>query len=413
MASAAIDKVIVLNDFCHVQGGASKVAIDEAVALSANGLDVAFLGAVGPVCNTLRDARLHVTCLDQPELADVMRHPGAALRGLWNRGADAALRDLLAPLDPRRCIVHMHGYTKALTAGPAFVARQAGFRTICTLHDFFAACPNGAFYDYRRQQPCPLVALSPACIATPCDKRNQAHKAYRVVRAFTQRHIAHFPASIRDYITLSRRSTELLQPYLPAGSSFYPLENIIDLPQAPPVNVSVNRSLLVIGRLDAEKGVTMAAQAARQAGWPIVFAGEGPQHRELEAMGGVVTGWLSADQIWHKLADARCLIFPSRWYETFGLVVSEAAARGVPALVSDISAAAERVTDGVTGWIFRSGDPTDLIRCLLKLRDDAVVAALGNAAYRRFWSGPPSRQRHTEALLSIYGKVLAREDWSP
>src|SRR5579859_1407550 len=39
--------VVVLNDFCHVQGGASKVAIDEAVGLANQGVDVIFVGAVG------------------------------------------------------------------------------------------------------------------------------------------------------------------------------------------------------------------------------------------------------------------------------------------------------------------------------------------------------------------------------
>jgi glycosyltransferase involved in cell wall biosynthesis len=409
MTSAAVDKVIVLNDFCHVQGGASKVAIDEAVALSASGVDVTFLGAVGPVCDALRDAHLQVVCLDQPELADVLRHPGAALRGLWNRSASAALRDVLEPLDPRRSIAHLHGYTKALTAGPALVARQAGFRTVCTLHDFFAACPNGAFYDYRRQEPCPLVALSPACVATPCDKRHQVHKAYRVVRGMVQRHVARFPNSVRDYITLSRRSADVLRPYLPDDAAFYPLENIIDAPVARPVDVAANRTLLVLGRLEAEKGVTLAAEAARQGGWPIVFAGEGPQRGDVEALGASVTGWIPAEQVWQELEKTRCLIFPSRWYETFGLVVSEAAARGVPAIVSDVSAAAERVIDGVTGWVFRSGDCADLMRCLAHLRDDAAVGAAGDAAYRQFWSSPPDRQRHTEQLLSIYHKVLTRD----
>jgi glycosyltransferase involved in cell wall biosynthesis len=409
MPLTTVDNVIVLNDFCHVQGGASKVAIDEAAALSESGVEVTFLGAVGPVCDALSDARVKVVCLDQPELADVVKHPAAALRGLWNRAAGAALRELIAPLDRRRCIVHLHGYTKALTAVPALAARQAGFRTVCTLHDFFAACPNGAFYDYRKQTPCPLVALSPACIAARCDKRHQAHKAYRVMRGMVQRHRAQFPGCVRDYITLSRRSAELLLPYLPDDSAFYPLENIIDAPVASPVDVAANRSLLVLGRLEAEKGVTLAAEAAQQAHWPIVFAGDGPQRAEVETLGGEVTGWISAEHVWHELAKARCLVFPSRWYETFGLVVSEAAARGVPSIVSDISAAAERVTDGVTGWIFRSGDRDDLTRCMANLRDDAVVRAAGEAAYRQFWLSPPDRQRHTQELLSIYGRVLTRD----
>jgi glycosyltransferase involved in cell wall biosynthesis len=289
------------------------------------------------------------------------------------------------------------------------VARRAGFRTICTLHDFFAACPNGAFYDYNKQEPCTLVALSPACMATPCDKRHQWHKAYRVTRGVAQRRVARFPACVHDYITLSRRSAEILRPYLPSDAAFYPLDNVIDVPHDPPVDAAANDSVLVLGRLDAEKGVVLAAEAARQSGWRIVFAGEGPERPALERMGATIAGWIGKEQVWQSLAQARCLIFPSRWYETFGLVVSEAAARGVPAIVSDVSAAAERVSNGVTGWTFRSGDLEDLIRCLNLLRDDAVVSRVGNAVYRDFWSSPPDRQRHTAELLSIYAKVLARE----
>ena len=29
-----------------------------------------------------------------------------------------------------------------------------GFHVVCTLHDFFAACPNGAFFDYTAGKPC-------------------------------------------------------------------------------------------------------------------------------------------------------------------------------------------------------------------------------------------------------------------
>ena len=103
------------------------------------------------------------------------------------------------------------------------------------------------------------------------------------------------------------------------------------------MDVANNRTLLVLGRLDAEKGVMLAAAAAQQAGLPIVFAGDGP----LRARGG------GGRRHGHRLAgrrtaygrhwrQARCLVFPSRWYETFGLVVEEAAARGVPAIVSDV-----------------------------------------------------------------------------
>ena len=404
----SVRSIVVLNDFCHVQGGASGVAVNEAVALGEAGLDVTFIGAVGPICEELRAAPVKVVCLDQPELAHVLQHPHVALQALWNRAAHRASRSLLAALDPRQTIVHLHGYTKALTASPAIAAGRAGFPVICTLHDFFSACPNGAFYDYRRESPCPLPALSMSCMLTACDKRHGLHKAYRVVRGLAQRDLLCFPSSVRDYITLSRRSAELLKPYLPPDSRFHHLPNIVDVARAPPVDVADNDLMIVIGRLDAEKGVDLAAKACKIKGLPLVFVGDGPRRSYLELMGARVTGWLTADQVQRHIARARCLVFPSHWYETYGLVVTEAAARGVPAIVSDATAPAERVIDGVDGWVFRSGDVKSLMHCVSLTQEDAVVRAAGAAAYRRYWQAPSDPCSHTIMLLSIYDAVISR-----
>ena len=403
----AVRSVVVLNDFCHVQGGASRVAIDEAVALKSAGLDVTFLGAVGPIAPELSAADIRTICLRQPQLLDANRHPKTLLQALWNRHTYRAANSLLETLDRRNTIVHLHGYTKALTTTPALAARRAGFAVICTLHDFFAACPNGAFFDYRRQHPCPLHALSAACMLTSCDKRHPAHKAYRTARGLAQRHVARFPASVRDYITLSEQSVRLLRPYLPADARFHRLSNIIHIGRDQPVDAGANRQVVVVGRLDAEKGVMLAADAARSAGVPIVFVGDGPLRADIEATGARVTGWLAADAVRREVEQARCLVFPSLWYEAFGLVVDEAAARGVPSIVSDVSAPAERVIDGYTGWIFPSGDIGTLERYMYQTRDADVVRAAGVAAYRRYWSNPSDPPHHTRRLAAIYDAALA------
>jgi glycosyltransferase involved in cell wall biosynthesis len=403
-----VRSVLVLNDFCHVQGGASRVAVEEAVALQTHGLDVTFLGAVGPICEELRAAGVRTICLEQPELADAGSHPQAALLAIWNQRAYRRTRSLLAGLDAGSSVVHLHGYTKALSTAPALAAARAGFRVVCTLHDFFAACPNGAFYDYRAQSVCTRGALSAACVLRACDKRHPLHKAYRVTRGLAQRHLARFPASVRDFITLSDRSAAVLRPYLPRDARFHRLENVIAVTRAPPVDVAANEAFAVVGRLDAEKGVLLAARAARDANQPIVFIGDGPLRAEIEATGARVTGWLAPAEVPRELLHARCLVFPSLWYETYGLVVSEAAARGIPAIVSDISAAAERIADGEDGWIFPSGDIAGLARCMALARDPAKARMAGSAAWRKYWDNPSDPARHAAGLVAIYDTMLAR-----
>ncbi len=401
--------VVVLNDFCHVQGGASKVAIDEAISLADSGVTVIFVGAVGPICPELSEARLTIECLEQHQLLDVARHPAVALQGLWNAKAGRRVTDILRSLPRDRTIVHLHGYTKALTTSPVRAAYRLGIPVICTLHDFFSACPNGAFFDYGKVVPCTRRSLSTGCILSRCDKRHYAHKLFRVMRGLIQRTFGRFPMAVGHYITLSERSASILAPYLPAAAQMHRLPNLIGVPHMQPVPVAQNRNILYVGRLDEEKGVRFLAGVAARMGLSVTFVGDGPLRSEIEAIPGMfVTGWLAADAVHEHLAQARCLVFPSLWYETYGLTVAEAAARGIPAIVSDISAAAERIEDGVTGWCFKSGDTTDLARCLTLTRDDRLIWKAGAAAYRSFWATTLTGDAHTANLLRIYRTALTR-----
>ncbi len=403
------DCVVLLNDYCYVQGGASRVAVDEAVALAQSGCEVIFVGAKGPVCAELAEAPLTVVDLDQPELTDAGRSPLVVLQGLWNAKAGRALAEVLRGRDPARTVVHLHGYTKSLTTAPVRVATRLGFPVVCTLHDFFAACPNGAFFDYVENRPCERKALSPACLAANCDKRHRGHKIYRVIRSLVQREFGHFPGGVDTYVSLSRRSQAILAPYLPADAAFHPLPNIIPMEHRPPAVLSLDKAVVAVGRLDREKGIESLLEASSRTGVPITFVGDGPLRSAAEATPGCrVTGWVGAAEVTAALDEARALVFPSLWYETFGLVVSEAAARGVPAIVSDVSAASERVRPGETGWVFPAGNVDVLADCLRATLDIDTVARFGRRAFDEFWADPPDRAHHTTALLDIYAATLAR-----
>lgn len=399
--------IIVLNDYCHINGGASRIAIDEAVSLAGAGEKVIFFGASGPVCKELQNASLEVICLEQPELINAAKNPSVLFQGLWNMAAHKKMDALLSTLEPESTIIHLHGYTKSLTASPVRAAIKHGFKVICTLHDFFAACPNGAFFDYTKSQPCPKRGLSLDCISTNCDKRHYHHKLYRVVRSATQKNFGLLPDGIMDYITLSNRSLELLRPYLPEQARYHPLENLIETVKEPPVDVAANTSVVAVGRLDVEKGIEILLEAAKRADVQLTLVGEGPLRALAETYGNCrITGWVNPESVFAELGKARCLVFPSLWYETYGLVVGEAAARGIPAIVSNISAAAERVTDGTDGWHVKAGDIDDLTHLLQFTKNKDYLSVTGQAAYEKFWANPPTRDNHINGLLNIYERIL-------
>lgn len=395
--------VIILNDYAHINGGASKVGIDEAVGLKKTGAWVIFFAACAPICDELINAKIEVICLEQKELINAGKNPLALLQGIWNFKAARELKNLLKTLDAGNTIIHLHGYTKALSASVVRVAISQKFKIICTLHDFFTACPNGAFFDYVSVTPCHKRALSASCVARNCDKRAYHHKLFRVARGLVQKHYGGLPSGVKNYITLSQQSANLLRPYLPKDAKFYALENPIAAEKLPPINVSKNQEIIFVGRLDAEKGIEILLEAAEKTASKLTLVGDGALRGLAQARGNCrVTGWISPAQVWSELGKARALVFPSLWYETYGLVVAEAAARGIPAIVSDISAAAERVENGISGWHFKSGDAGDLARVLELIKNDEVLEKAGQEAYNNFWKNPPTSDFHTAQLLKIY-----------
>ena len=94
--------------------------------------------------------------------------------------------------------------------------------------------------------------------------------------------------------------------------------------------------------------------------------GDGPLAPEVARAAASLPGdlrWLGPrplDEVMELVVQARFLIFPSRWYETFGRVGAEAMARGTPVIASRLGAMADLVDHGRTGLLVRPGDPDDL-----------------------------------------------------
>lgn len=127
-----------------------------------------------------------------------------------------------------------------------------------------------------------------------------------------------------------------------------------------------------VGQIEPYKGVIdLIKIASGLAGeWELLIAGDGSAMREatkwsldnaqIKLLGQLEAGKLE-QEIWSK---ADLLINPSKTAESFGLVVIEAYAHGIPVLASKIGALADLVKENETGWLFKSGDQLDLKRSI-------------------------------------------------
>jgi glycosyltransferase involved in cell wall biosynthesis len=163
--------------------------------------------------------------------------------------------------------------------------------------------------------------------------------------------------------------------------------------------------LLYVGRISKEKDLDVLAQAYRQLrdeGLPIqlYLVGDGPYLEKLnEALPeAVFTGYLRGKELATAYASADVFVFPSTT-DTFGNVVIEAQASGIPVIVSDTGGPKELIKANVNGVITKSHDVEDLTRAIRDLVNDkgkrdrmslharqAVVDRSWPGAFRKFWA---------------------------
>jgi len=136
--------------------------------------------------------------------------------------------------------------------------------------------------------------------------------------------------------------------------------------------------------------VTAVARSA-QANPSIMglMTGDGPLRAQCEeqarAAGAPLrfTGFLNQSRIPEAYAAADALVLPSE-SETWGLVVNEAMACGLPCIVSDgVGCGPDIVDRGVTGDVYPKGDVEALAALLLRCGD---LAAMGQYAQRKIAS---------------------------
>ncbi|HMA22171.1 MAG TPA: glycosyltransferase family 4 protein [Gemmatimonadaceae bacterium] len=138
-----------------------------------------------------------------------------------------------------------------------------------------------------------------------------------------------------------------------------------------------------------EKIVQMRSDAELRSDVELLMVGDGPLRRECEEFAArrklpvVFAGFLNQAAMPAAYAAADMLVMPSTHDETWGLVVNEAMASGIPAIVSDqVGCAPDLIVEGETGSVFKAGDVDALAKAISSLASDRGALERTAAATR-------------------------------
>ncbi|WP_259920497.1 glycosyltransferase family 4 protein [Jannaschia sp. M317] len=397
-------RIVIINDAGVARGGATGLALLSARLFAAQGHDVTYLCGDTGDDGTL--AGLGVTVLPMGGAGLLKRSRASALRdGLY----DAAMRDKVAAairdIDTAQTVYHLHGWAQILSPSIFDALAPVAARTYVHAHDFFLACPNGSYFDFKAGQTCGRRPLSAACLTTNCDRRSYPQKLWRALRQAHIRKGAH-GRSWAGILNLHPGMTEGLIRGGVDPATLITVRNPAERITTTRVEAETNRGLVFIGRTYTGKGAGLLCRAARIAGLPLRIVGAVDDRPDLVAAHPEVdfTGWVDRSEIAASISDRRILVMPSRFPEPFGLVAPEGALSGLPVAVSDVALLAGDVEAAGVGLAVDVTSPETLADGLRALHDrpDDEIRAMSLRGFAGAEGVTQTPEAWAEQLLDLY-----------
>lgn len=149
--------------------------------------------------------------------------------------------------------------------------------------------------------------------------------------------------------------------------------------------------LLYVGRLSPEKNLDLVIAAYRELqieqsfrAVRLVMVGDGPERTRLEKLGSdiIFAGMRTGDELSQYYASADVFVFASQ-IETFGNVVIEAMASGLPVLAFNDAAAGQLVNSGQSGWLCGLNDEWQFKQLAAGLPKQIELQVMGKRACLR------------------------------
>lgn len=203
------------------------------------------------------------------------------------------------------------------------------------------------------------------------------------------------------------------------GGDFEVVPNGVDtarFAEATPLDLGPGTKLLFVGRLDERKGFPLALQAFERMAHDredlrLVVVGDGPQRGAVNGLPSALRDRVlmagSVPNVDVPPYHAACDLYlgASIGGESFGIVLVEAMAAGLPVVAGNVPGYDEVVRDGVDGLLVAPRDPQALAAAAARVLDDpglrAALAAGGRHRAAEFdWS------RVVERLQAIYQRAI-------
>ncbi|MFV9504775.1 MAG: glycosyltransferase family 4 protein [Oscillochloridaceae bacterium umkhey_bin13] len=334
---------------------------------------------------------------------------------IWNQTFYQKLQALVQRVQP--AVVHFDNTFPLVSPAAYYAVRRAGVPVVQSLRNYRLLCANAYFLrDGRVCEDCLHQIMPWPAIAHACYRESLLASLGVAALQSSHRILGTWQHQVDCFVALTPFVRQkFIEGGLPAAKIAVKPNFLAHDPGYTPDHREHNPGYaLFVGRLSPEKGLVPLLEAWRSLGdrLPLRVVGTGPLADQLsrESEQYPHIHWLgsrSQAEVLELMRQARLLVMPSLWYETFGRVIIEAFAVGLPVLASRLGSMEQLIQHQRTGLLVQPGDPQDLVATVnWALAHPAAMASMRRNA-RTEYEALYTPERNYALLMAIYAQAHA------
>ena len=403
--------ILQINKFFYRRGGVETVFFDTIEGLRMRGHEVSEFSMVHP--KNLPSQYSAYFASEIPELLG--KQDKAAMwrtfkRFFYSQEVENKLGALIMATEPQ--VAHLHGVYHHLSASTFTKLYKMRVPMVLTAHDFFPISPSRNFLKGETlREDCYSSLLS--CLWYKCVNDKFLPSLAGVLEAYYYR-FRKIWKHVDIYICPSQFMADKLVQY------GFPRSKMRVVPNpfvAQPATYPLGDKVVYLGRTHYEKGIKIFMEAAKELrDYKLVVAGSGPEDAWVQEFvrKNILTnverlGWVGGEAWKQVMLSAKVIVVPAVFYENCSLAILEAMSYGRIIVAVDRGGNPELVKDGITGFLAKPENPTDLAATIRRaMQTSEVESAKIVAGATELLKKNHNPDDYFKRLEEIYGEVVKK-----